>query len=509
VSEYSPQHRAALRQVSRDSSIVLMGSALATVATFATSVLVTRSLSTDGAGVVFAAMSLFLLLFTLTKLGTGVGTVRMLSRYRALGEQHRLWPSLRAAFVPVLGLSTATGVGLAVAAPWVSEVVLGSGEDAVGAVRVLAALLPLAAISDLTVAAARGLDTVAPLVTLEKVLRPLLQLILVGAAATLAVPAEGVLIIWALPYALTAALGLAWLTRLTRDDIERARIGAEARRANEWREFWGFTWSRSFGVMTQILLKRIDLILLSALRGPAEAAIYAAASRFMVVGQLIGTSFAASIQPRLGRHVALGEYDTVRVLYQVAAVWLVVTAWPLYVMMAVWSPLLLTVFGEAYSDGAGALVVLSAAMLLATAVGPVDQVLIMSGKPTWVLGNSVVALLVNVALNLVLIPEIGALGAALAWALSILIANLLPLFQLYRWQHLHPISPSLGLASLLALGSFGVPSALVLLLVGQSWLGLVVAGAIGSLSYLGVLWRYGDTLHLDSSPLARFLPTKP
>lgn len=492
--------------------MVLLGSGVATGATFLTSILVTRSFSTEAAGVVFAATSLYLLLFTLTKLGTGVGTVRMLSSYRALGQSHRLWASLRAAFVPVFGLSVAAGVALALAAPWVSRDVLGAGDEAVTAIRLLALLLPFAALSDLSLAASRGFDKVGPLVSVEKVFRPLAQLGLVAVASLSGLSAEVVIVAWAVPYVVTAVWGVAWLARLAHAEARTPSQPAEEPvdgLSGEWREFWAFTWSRSFGVMTQILLKRTDLILLSALRGPAEAAIYAAATRFMVVGQLIGTSFAASIQPQLGRHVALGEYDTVRVLYKVSAVWLVVTAWPLYLMMAMWAPLLLTVFGEAYVDGAPALVVLSLAMLLATAVGPVDQILIMSGKPTWVLVNSVVALVVNIGLNLVLIPTMGALGAALAWGLSILIANLMPLIQLYRWKRLHPVSRELGVAAGLAVVSFGSASVMGALVLGGTWVALIGATAVGGLVYLAMLRWFGESLHLDSSPLARFLPRKP
>ena len=508
MSDDRSEQRAALRESGRDGAAVLAGSAISTAAGFTSSVIITRSFNTDAAGVVFAATSLFLLLYTVSKLGTGAGSVRMLAQYRAHGEQHRLWATLRAGLVPVIGVATLAGIGLALAAPWVSRVVLDAGSDAVGAIRLLGLLLPFAAASDFGVAASRGFAIVAPMVAIDKVVRPIAQLALVGAAAFAGLTAESVIVLWALPYVVTAGWSLAWLARLTRADIaamadHRSKVGGE------WREFWSFTWSRSVGVMTQVVLKRADLILLSALRGPAEAAIYAAATRFMVVGQLIGTSFSLAVQPRLGRHAALGDFGTVRVLYRVGAVWLVLTAWPLYIMLIAWAPLLLSIFGDEYVTATSALVVLAMAMLVATAIGPVDQVLIMAGRSTWVLANSIVSLVANIALNLALIPPLGALGAALAWSLSILLSNLIPGVQLFRWKRLHPLSQSLALAAACATGVFGGASMVTISVLGQTWLGLLSASLFGLVTYLVLLARIGHRLDLDASPLARFLPMKP
>ena len=60
--------------------------------------------------------------------------------------------------------------------------------------------------------------------------------------------------------------------------------------------------------------------------------------------------------------------------------------------------------------------VLAAAMLVATGCGMVDMVLTMAGRTSWNLGNVLLALGVNVGLDLLLIPEHGVLGAAIGLA---------------------------------------------------------------------------------------------
>ena len=70
-----------------------------------------------------------------------------------------------------------------------------------------------------------------------------------------------------------------------------------------------------------------------------------------------------------------------------------------------------------------------ATMLVATACGMVDVVLIMAGKATWNLANVLAAFVVMVGLDLWLIPQLGILGAAIGWSASILVGNLVPLIQ--------------------------------------------------------------------------------
>ena len=77
-------------------------------------------------------------------------------------------------------------------------------------------------------------------------------------------------------------------------------------------------------------------------------------------------------------------------------------------------------------------------MLVATAVGTVDMVLLMGGKSSWNLFNTVVALSSNIVLNLLLIPRYGGTGAAIAWSSSIIFTNLLPLGQVWKFLGMHP-----------------------------------------------------------------------
>jgi O-antigen/teichoic acid export membrane protein len=124
------------------------------------------------------------------------------------------------------------------------------------------------------------------------------------------------------------------------------------------------------------------------------------------------------------------------------------------------------------------------------------MVLLMAGKSSWNLLNTIVAIVLNVALNLALVPAWGIRGAAIAWAASILANNLLPLVQVWRLEGLHPFGKGTLLAAASALVSFGLLAAVSRALFGPTVLVLVLVGVVGGLAHLLLLWRLRDHLHL-------------
>jgi O-antigen/teichoic acid export membrane protein len=168
--------------------------------------------------------------------------------------------------------------------------------------------------------------------------------------------------------------------------------------------------------------------------------------------------------------------------------------WPIYLVLLTFGPVLLAVFGRDFAGGQVVLVVLAATMLVATAVGPVDVVLLMGGGSTWNLVNTVLALGVNLALNVVLIPRYGLAGAAAASAAGTLLNNLLPLVQVWRSMGLHPFGTGVGVAAGLSAVCFGLLGLAVRAVAGPTVTGLAVYVVAGCGLYAALLWRFRDRL---------------
>ena len=77
-------------------------------------------------------------------------------------------------------------------------------------------------------------------------------------------------------------------------------------------------------------------MLVGILSGPTEAAIYTAATRFLVVGQLGNIAISMAAQPQFTELFAMGARRRVNGVYQATTVWVVLLTWPLYLLIIVY-----------------------------------------------------------------------------------------------------------------------------------------------------------------------------
>jgi O-antigen/teichoic acid export membrane protein len=263
------------------------------------------------------------------------------------------------------------------------------------------------------------------------------------------------------------------------------------------RDFWAFTAARAAAGTIVMIWKRFDVLLVAALSGPADAAIYTAATRFLVVGNLGIQAVQMTVSPQLGRLFAQRDLPGARRVYRTATMWTMTFTWPLYLTTASAVSLVIPVFGAEYDAGASSVVVLSAAMLVATACGSVDAVLLMSGRSLLSLGNAALTLATNVVLDIILIPKMGILGAAVGWALSIALRNLLALVQIRTLMSMWPFTRWSAVVAVAALSCFAlVPGILTLTEAPDP--AVIVALALGALAYAAFALKLRKPLQLDN-----------
>jgi hypothetical protein len=111
--------------------------------------------------------------------------------------------------------------------------------------------------------------------------------------------------------------------------------------------------------------------------------------------------------------------------------------------------------------------------------------------------NVLLALAVNITVDVLLVPRMGILGAAIGWAAAILTNNLVPLAQVALSLRLHPLGRATLAAMALSAGCFGALPGLVRLL-GGGLTQAVVALGVGAVAYLVGCRRLRTVLDLPA-----------
>ncbi|GAA2595732.1 flippase [Winogradskya consettensis] len=485
------------RGVARGGLANMVGSALAGGTGVIVTWVVARALGAEQAGAFFAATAAFVLGGGLAKLGTPTGLVYWLARLRATGREHLLGTCLRTGLVPVFVLSFVLAGALWWWAPAFDQHAAG--------LRMLAVFLPFQAMTDTLLTATRGYKAMRPTVALDRVVRSVLQLLCVGTAALLFTSSLPALAFaWAVPYVPVTVLAAFALRRVYRSGRPRERSSRGSERLALRRDFWRFTGPRALASVAQLALQRVDVLLVAALGGLAAAAVYAVAGRFVVLIQFANQGISQSVQPRLAEALAVGDRATASHLYQTATGWLVLVTWPINLLVILYAPVYLRIFGGHYTSGAPVVVVLACAMLVATGCGMVDMVLAMAGRTSWNLLNVLVALVVTIGLDVLLIPAYGALGAAIGLACAMVANNLLPLVQVARSARLHPFGRGTLAAGTLSIACFGVLPLAVTAIAGEGAFGLGLSTALGAIAFAAGTWLLRHRLALHA-----FKPRQP
>jgi O-antigen/teichoic acid export membrane protein len=208
-------------------------------------------------------------------------------------------------------------------------------------------------------------------------------------------------------------------------------------------------------------------------------------------------------QPQLSRLFGLDDRRGARAVYQTTTAWLVLLTWPLYLLAISFGPAVLLVFGHSYKAGSDVMVLLGAAMLLASACGQVDVVLTSTGRSALSLANGLIALAVNVGVDLALIPRYGITGAAIGWAAAIVASNLIPLAQVARMVRIQPFGRATVIACALTALSFGALPVVVRAVLGGGTGAQIAAVAAGCVALAAGMWRWRRRLQLSMIPLPR------
>lgn len=170
-----------------------------------------------------------------------------------------------------------------------------------------------------------------------------------------------------------------------------------------------------FGAMGFI----VPLTLLELTRPAAEVAYITTAFRISILFIVLASAIHGVFAPALSRTALLP--DPFRPLFQVygkaVALTLVSLAPPLIAGIA-FPELVMSVFGESFRNGAGALRMLLILQLVALCIGPVPHLLLMTGHTVVLARLGLLKLILGVALSALLIPSLGGVGMVAAMGIA-------------------------------------------------------------------------------------------
>jgi O-antigen/teichoic acid export membrane protein len=415
-------------KLAESGGIVLAGVVFQLGLGFIARILVARLLGKVDYGAVALGYTLLTFASVVVVVGTDTGIGRYLPRFDDPGRRRGV---LYSAYQVALPISIALGVGIAALAEPLATVAFGKPEIA-PVLRVFALAIPLAAFVRLTVGCARGMKQSPPRVYIQNLALPLARFALIAVVLLLGFRAVGIAWAYAGAYGVAATLSVVYL-------VKRTPLFADAAPVPIRGELLAFSIPLMLTATMHNLFHNVDTFLLGALVSTGEVGVYDAVYR---VGQLLTvvlTSFGFMFMPIISEAHSNDTHDEMRRLYQVVSKWIVFVSLPIFLVIAFFPEVVIRfTFGPEYRSGALTLSVLAVGFFITASAGPNGNALTAIGKPRAIMYDNVAVVVVNVVLNLLLIPRYSILGAAIATTVGYVLMDGLYLAQLYRATGIHP-----------------------------------------------------------------------
>jgi O-antigen/teichoic acid export membrane protein len=428
----------------RASAVVLGISVVAQLLALGLQLLFARLLGPVEFGIysfVFAGLGLCLIL---AKFGLDSTLVRLTAQFSAQRDFGRLLGLVRLARIagPVLGvlvgvvaLVVITYVGQPESTAMYQSLVVG------------ALLLPLAALSELTAAALRGLRRVVVALGGDGVVRP-------------CVAGAGILMVAVIaPQRLSGAAALLTLLAgtiaslmvtsivLNRELPDVVAVADSVDRRRYLRTATSLMLASGF----LVAMYSLDTVMLGALADTTAAGFYSVASRIALLVLFVMNAAQTVAAPMLAAASGAQESGELRGLVRTLNGLAILAAVPASLVLLLGADVFLSMFGDEFRAAAPALRILVLAQLLNVFTGPTGMVLSMTGQERSLVFLLLGALGINALLNLLWIPAYGVVGAAAsalvahaawniagAWLIRWRLAIDITLFDLLRRRAVRP-----------------------------------------------------------------------
>jgi O-antigen/teichoic acid export membrane protein len=187
------------------------------------------------------------------------------------------------------------------------------------------------------------------------------------------------------------------------------------------------SWPMALSITAFVIHYRVDQVMLEQMSSKSEVGIYAAAAKITQLGLFIPAILVSSVFPLVSRARQDGDQKAFSFLVKTIYDFLGLLSWSVVVPFSLFATFLIQVlYGSAYAESAVVLQIHIWTALFLFMRTAYDRWLVIQEKTSYNMMHHILIAVSNVWLNYLMIPHWGALGAALASLISILLGGFLP-----------------------------------------------------------------------------------
>lgn len=207
--------------------------------------------------------------------------------------------------------------------------------------------------------------------------------------------------------------------------VRMAQSVPSSPRSYDWRLWFKTSLPLFFICACELAPQNVDVLVVSSFLTPQDVTIYFAADKTMSLIMFVHYAVGSAVASRLSALNARGDRDGLKAFVRDTVNW---TFWPppaAAVFILLLGHPLLWLFGPEFTAGFPVMVILVVGFFFRSAIAPSEDLLNMPGQQSACAVVLVTTAVLNLMLNLILVPWLGLIGAASATSMSLLLTALL------------------------------------------------------------------------------------
>jgi len=317
--------------------------------------------------------------------------------------------------------------------------------EMVPVLKLFSMAIPFFALLQVTAELSRGFKTTKHAVMFENLLLPSLQIVTLSGlyalgcdslsavySFLLAVFACSLMMLWTVHKQIRNFIGPAETDRLC---MKRFII------ARNWKSILAYSLPLTPFALLFLGGNSMDIFMLNILTDSPGIGEYAAAARWVSFFVMILSALNFIFGPLIAGKLGINKMDDVAILYAAATRWMLFMSLPVSIFLILAREPMMLIFGEKFMQyGPTVLLILSLGGLFTALNGVGGLMFALSSHQYLELMMLSFFILLSVSLNILLIPAVGIVGAAIATIASNIATVLVRIFLIHRYLNIHPFS---------------------------------------------------------------------
>lgn len=426
-----------LQKVAKGTGLVFIGTIIGMILGFVQRVLIARHYTQAEYGVFSLATGILSIFAITSSLGLQEGVTRQIAYYKGKKEQKKVKDIIISSVEIALVASVIFSLILFFGSNFISTKLFHE-ESLILTLKILSISLPFFVLANIFTAIARGFNDIKPKVYFQDILRKFLFILLL------------IFIIWfnlsflELMYAFSFSFIISCVLLaiyISKKFFISAKKEKNVSIFSVRKELLLFSLPLLITSIQNLIMTYTDTLMLGCFKTVDVVGLYNAALPVANFIPIVLTSMVFIYTPVASEFYSKNMLSMLKRNYAILTKWVFAATLPLFLIFFLFPCITLNlVFGIKYVKAGAVLQILALGFFIHTFLGPNGATLTSIGKTKLLMWASLLSAILNILLNIILIPTMGIIGAAIASASSLGLANIILSIKLYQISRIHPFT---------------------------------------------------------------------